>query len=83
MKRKIERYLNSKNKSEYSNLDKIFDLFLHGEIKKALSEYKGDGVYPTLNKSEKNIQLNYSFNNIFVIIDFLMISIALRYILPA
>lgn len=70
MKRKIENYLNSKNKNEYSNLDKIFDLYLSGNIKKLLSKYTGVGVYPTINKLGKTIQFNYNYHNIYVIIDF-------------
>ncbi len=70
MKRKIENYLNSKDKNEYSNLDRIFELYLSGEIKKLLSKYVGVGVYPTINKLGKTIQLNYNYHNIYVIIDF-------------
>ena len=70
MKRKIENYLNSKDKNEYSNLDRIFELFLSGDIKKLLSKYVGVGVYPTINKLGKTIQLNYNYHNIYVIIDF-------------
>lgn len=69
MKRKIENYLNSKEK-KYSNLDKIFELYLHGDIKKLLSKYSKVEIYPTINKLDKTIQLNYSYNNIYVIIDF-------------
>ena len=70
MKRKIENYLNSKDKNEYSNLDRIFELFLSGDIKKLLSKYVGVGVYPKINKLGKTIQLNYNYHNIYVIIDF-------------
>lgn len=70
MKRKIENYLNSKDKNEYSNLDRIFELYLSGDIKKLLSKYVGVGVYPTINKLGKTIQLNYNYHNIYVIIDF-------------
>lgn len=70
MKRKIENYLNSKDKNEYSNLDKIFELYLSGDIKKLLSKYAGVGIYPTINKLGKTIQLNYNYHNIYVIIDF-------------
>ena len=70
MKRKIEKYLNSKDKIEYSNLDRIFELYLSGDIKKLLSKYAGVGIYPTINKLGKTIQLNYNYHNIYVIIDF-------------
>ena len=40
MKRKIENYLNSKEKNEYNNLDKILELYLSGDIKKILTEYR-------------------------------------------
>lgn len=70
MKRKIENYLNSKDKIEYSNLDRIFELYLSGDIKKLLSKYAGVGIYPTINQLGKTIQLNYNYHNIYVIIDF-------------
>ena len=70
MKRKIENYLNSKDKSEYSNLDRIFELYLSGDIKKLLSKDTGVGIYPTVNKLGKTIQLNYNYHNIHVIMDF-------------
>ena len=38
MKRKIENYLNSKEKNEYNNLDKILELYLSGDIKKILTQ---------------------------------------------
>ena len=61
MKRKISRYLNSKEKSEYDNLDKIFELYLNGNIKELLSEYVGVGIYLSFNKLGKTIQLNYNY----------------------
>lgn len=70
MKRKIKKYLNSKTKNEYSMLDKIFELYLNGDIKKLLSKYLNVGIYPTFNKLEKTIQLNYMYHNIHVGIDF-------------
>ena len=69
MKRKIENYLNSKEKSQYDNLDKIYEMYLNGDIKKLLSEYTGVGIYPKFDKYGKTIQLNYNYNNIYVIID--------------
>lgn len=70
MKRKIENYLNSKDKIEYSNLDRIFELYLSGDIKKLLSKYAGVRVYPTIDKLGRSIQLNYNYHNIYVVIDF-------------
>ena len=70
MKRKIENYIYSKDKSEYSNLDRIFELYLNGDIKKFLSKYVGVGIYPIINQLGKTIQLEYNYNNIYVIIDF-------------
>lgn len=70
MKRKIANYLNSKEKSEYDNLDKIFELYLNGNIKSILSKYVGVGIYPSFNRLGKTIQLNYNYQNIYVIIDF-------------
>ena len=70
MKRKIEKYLNSKDENEYSNLDRIFELYLSGDIKKLLSKYDGVIISPIINKLGKTIQLNYNYHNIYVIIDF-------------
>lgn len=70
MKRKIVNYLNAKEKSEYDNLDRIFEMYLNGDIKKLLSKYAGVGIYHTFNKYGKTIQLNYNYNNIYVIIGF-------------
>lgn len=70
MKRKIENYLNSKDKNEYSNLDKIFEAYISEDIKKLLSKYDGVIISPIINKLGKTIQLNYNYHNIYVIIDF-------------
>lgn len=70
MKGKIENYLHSKEKSEYSNLDKIYALYLNGHIKTILSKYAGVGIYPAFNKLGKPLQLNYNYHNICVTIDF-------------
>ena len=70
MKRKIENYLNSKDKNEYSNLDRIFEAYISEDIKKLLSKYDGVIISPIINKLGKTIQLNYNYHNIYVIIDF-------------
>ena len=70
MKRKIENYLNSKDKHEYSNLDRIFEAYISEDIKKLLSKYDGVIISPIINKLGKTIQLNYNYHNIYVIIDF-------------
>lgn len=68
--KKNRKLFKIQRKKEYSNLDKIFELYLSGDIKKLLSKYAGVGVYPTMNKLGKTIQLNYNYHNIYVIIDF-------------
>lgn len=68
--KKNRKLFKIQRKKEYSNLDKIFELYLHGDIKKLLSKYSKVEIYPTINKLDKTIQLNYSYNNIYVIIDF-------------
>lgn len=70
MKRKIEKYLESKEKSKYDNLDRILEMCLTGEIERLLSKYSGVGIYPSFYEDGKTIQLNYNYNNIYVIIDF-------------
>ncbi len=71
MKRKIRNYLSSKAKSDYSNLDRIFELYLNGDIKTLLSDYSGVGIYPTFNKLGKSIQLGGGGGGGYVAIDFL------------
>lgn len=70
MKRKIKKYLESKEKSKYDNLDRILEMYLTGEIKKLLSKYSGVCIDLSFYKDSKTIQLNYNYNNIYVIIDF-------------
>lgn len=70
MKGKIKKYLESKEKNKYNNLDRILEMYLTGEIKKLLSKYAGVGIHTSFYKDNKTIQLNYNFNNIHVIIDF-------------
>ena len=70
MKRKIKKYLNSKNKNEYNELDRVFEMYVNGEIKKQLSKYSHVGIFPCFNKNDKVIQLSYHYNNIYVILDF-------------
>lgn len=70
MKRKVKDYLESKDKSQYDNLDRILEMYLTGEIKKLLSKYTGVNIDPTINKLSKTIQLNYNYHNIYVAIDF-------------
>ena len=70
MKRKIENYLNSKDKNEYSNLNRIFEAYIREDIKKLLSKYDGVIISPIINKLGKTIQLNYNYHNIYAIIDF-------------
>ena len=67
---KIDKYLNSKEKSEYNHVDKLFELYLSGDIDKILSEYAKVEIYPTINELGEELQLNYSFHNIRVVIDF-------------
>ena len=70
MKRKIRKYLESKEESKYGNLDRILKMYLTGEIKKILSKYSGVSIYPAFYKDRKTMQLNYNYNNIYVSIDF-------------
>ena len=55
MKRKIEKYLESKEKSKYDNLDRILEMCLTGEIERLLSKYSGVGIYPSFYKDGKTI----------------------------
>lgn len=70
MKSTVTKYLESKEKSKYSDLDRILEMYVNGEIKTLLSKYAGVGIYPSFYKDSKTIQLNYNYNNIYVTIDF-------------
>ena len=53
MKRKIENYLNSKDKNEYSNLDRIFEKFVRLENHlTSKTQGNGLGLYITRNLVE-------------------------------
>ena len=45
-------------------------MFVKDYYKKFLSKYVGVGIYPIINQLGKTIQLEYNYNNIYVIIDF-------------
>ena len=64
--KKNRKLFKFQRKKEYSNLDKIFELYLHGDIKKLLSKYSKVEIYPTINKLDKTSQLNYSKLGIWV-----------------
>lgn len=70
MKKKIDKYLKSKEKINYHDLDRIFEMYFNGELKKILSIYEGVKIYPSIYQDIKTIQLNYNFKNIYVTIDF-------------
>ena len=70
MRRTIEKYLSSKESNSYTDLDKILEMHLDGEIKRILSSYEGVGIYPSFFKEYKTIQIVYKFHNIYVTIDF-------------
>lgn len=70
MKRKLEKYLNSKEKNSYTVLDNIFEMYLNGKINDLLSSYEGVKVYLSFNEDFKTIQIVYNLNNIYVTIDF-------------
>ncbi len=74
MKKKIEKYLLSKNKHEYSILDQLLGMYLNNEIKHLLSNYEGVNIYPSICKVkgelEKTIQICFNYHNICVVIDF-------------
>lgn len=70
MNRQVKNHLNSKCESEYNHLDRVFKLYLSGDIKRLLSKYEGVRICPAINKLGETIQLNYNYHNIHVIIDF-------------
>lgn len=70
MRKMVEKYLTTKKYSDYTNLDKLFELYLSGYIYKLLSKYDKVEIRCIVNKSNKMLQVQYQFHNLFVVIDF-------------
>lgn len=70
MKNAIKKYLKTKKFCNYNILDKLFDLYVSGEMKCLLSVYDDVDIYPKLSNRDNTIQITYSYNNIHVGIDF-------------
>lgn len=70
MKKRIEKYLSSKEIGAYTKLDYIFKMYLDGTLKRILANYSNVKIFPTLNKKYKTMSINYTFQNITTTIDF-------------
>ena len=64
-KKKLVKYLNSKDKSIYSNLDKIFLLYNSNELYKILKYNGATNIefYPTINSKDKSLQVYFNYYN--------------------
>jgi len=70
MKKKIRKYLSTKKIESYSNIDNVFNMYLNDKIKGLLSEYDDVEMFPSLSENNKEIQINFKYQNIVTTIDF-------------
>lgn len=72
IKKELEKYLNSKDKNNYSNLDKIFLFYNNNEFYKILNYNGATNIefYPTINSKEKSLQVYFNYYNMYAIMEF-------------
>lgn len=72
MKRKITNYLNSKNPSEFNNLDLLLQCYLNGSLLKEIKkhDFSQIEIYFLIRKNSNNLQINLKYYNLNVCIDF-------------
>ena len=72
IKKELEKYLNSKDKNNYSNLDKIFLFYNNNEFYKILNYNGATNIefYPTINSKEKSLQVYFNYYNMYAIMVF-------------
>ena len=73
MKKRIGKYLSSKEAISYSQVDIILKMFVDGKIEKELEKYKfyDIEIFPSINKQYGNtIQINFKLYNLVATIDF-------------
>lgn len=70
--RKINKYLKSKDESEYGYLENIFKYYVDGNLEKLLDRYNFSNIelYPELNKRGNSFQINFYYFNLMVFINF-------------
>lgn len=69
---KINKYLKSKDESQYNILDKIFKYYVDGHLKKLLSNYQYSKIeyYPHISKRGNLLQIDFWYHNLHINIEF-------------
>lgn len=69
---KINKYLKSKDESQYNNLDKIFKYYVDGHLKNLLSNYHYSKIeyYPRISKRGNLLQIDFWYFNLHINIEF-------------
>jgi len=70
--RKVIKYLESKEESQYNNLDKVLKYYCDGELQKEMEEqnFSDFEFFPKINKKKGNwMQIYCSYFNLVIIID--------------
>ena len=69
---KINKYLKSKNASQYNYLDNILIYYVNGKLQKILEKYnfKKIGIYPLVGKKGNYLQIECFYHNLTVDIGF-------------
>ena len=69
---KINKYLKSKEESQYNNLDRILKDYTEGRLKKLLSNYPYSEIeyYPHISKRGNLLQVDFWYHNLHINIEF-------------
>ena len=71
MKRKIKNYLNSKNKNEYNELDRVFEMYVNGE-KIVVMFFDGNIIVPSQITSYKEITTTNSDGKLVTVVEMMI-----------
>lgn len=69
---KINKYLKSKEESQYNNLDRILKDYTEGRLKKLLGNYPYSEIeyYPHISKRGNLLQVDFRYHNLHINIEF-------------
>ena len=69
---KINKYLKSRDESQYNVLDQIFKCYVEGHLKKLLSNYQFLKIeyYPLISKRGNLLQIDFWYHNLHINIEF-------------
>lgn len=70
--KRIEKYLESKNESQYNFFDKILICYINGELEKTLEDYgfKNVNIYSKIGRKGNDLQIECCFHDLMVNIGF-------------